>query len=94
MGQPKFFQLSKNCSTELSWPECTWYFVKKKSCIWKLLIEVDTITKLSIFEAKSKPEWLKPRLSHNYQASLYLYSTKKKLQYKQITYKNYNKAQI
>ena len=64
----------------------------RKSGIWKLIIEVNTNTKLPIFEAKSKPDWLKTRLSHNYQASLYLYSTKIKLQFKQITNKNYNEA--
>ena len=64
----------------------------QKSGIWKLVIEVYTITKLPIFEAKSKPDWLKIRLSHNYQSSLYLYSTKRKLQYERITYKVYNEA--
>ena len=67
-------------------------FCKVKKWYCKLLIEVDTITKLSIFEAKSKSDWLKTRLSHNYQSSLYLHLTKEKLQYEQITYKNYNEA--
>ena len=49
--------------------------MKQNNGVWKLFIKLDTITSVPLFEAESKSESLKTRLGHNYQASLYLYST-------------------